>query len=239
MFFALKPTRTKGIYTYLKFLVKGLGVKRDKIMKSKFLKYALLSAACTFGSFANAGLIVDTADDSFIDATTGLEWMDFGINNHLSYNEVVAQMPTTYSQWRLATESEVVDLWHNAFFDDSDYTYEFLTGTLQTFYMALPDATGMSAFDDEFSAMSTNKGEIAIGWVADPTGGLSYAFFTSDGDIRAGVSDTPSRLGPFLNNDTRYRSTLLVRSAVPEPSTLAIFALGMIGLASRRFTEKS
>ena len=28
-------------------------------------------------------------------------------------------------------------------------------------------------------------------------------------------------------------------NAVPEPSTLAIFALGMIGLASRRFKKQS
>ena len=214
-------------------------------MKSKFLKYALLSAACTFGSFANAGLIVDTADDSFIDATTGLEWMDFGINNHLSYNEVVAQMPTTYSQWRLATESEVVDLWHNAFFDDSYNAVASATGSFYARYTALNNATGTSGFVDEFEAMSTNAYDnYAIGLFADATGSLGYAHFLDHlgneyfNDV-AWVVRRGTDKDRYKDETSRLYSTMLVRSAVPEPSTLAIFALGMIGLASRRFTEKS
>ena len=38
----------------------------------------------------------------------------------------------------------------------------------------------------------------------------------------------------------QWQASILVKSAsVPEPTTLAIFALGMIGLASRRFKKKS
>lgn len=212
-------------------------------MKSKFLKYVLLSTACTFGSFANAGLIVDTADDSFIDASTGLEWMDFGINNHLSYNGVVAQLPTTYSEWRLATESEVVDLWHNAFFGDSAVSRESSTAHEYSSYRALNGRSGASAFADEFSAMSTNMFGFALGWFADTTGGLSYAYF-QDNNIRfdtdvATVYGRNISYSGYEQAQHPYYSTLLVRSSVPEPSTLAIFALGMIGLASRRFKKKS
>jgi len=217
-------------------------------MKSKFLKFVLLSTACTFGSFANAGLIVDTADDSFIDATTGLEWMDFGINNHLSYSGVVAQLPTTYSEWRLATESEVVDLWHNAFFEGSSYAQEYATGGVYSSYRALNDAAGMSSFDAAFDAMSTNVNNVAIGWFADTTGGLSYAQYIDRHLVSNQLTNTDDaaymtgRNTPYseyqFSTDPQY-STMLVRSSVPESSTLAIFALGMIGLASRRFKKKS
>ncbi|NQZ22998.1 MAG: PEP-CTERM sorting domain-containing protein [Colwellia sp.] len=37
------------------------------------------------------------------------------------------------------------------------------------------------------------------------------------------------------DTDQKWGST----QEVPEPSTLAIFALGMIGLASRRYNKKS
>jgi len=43
-----------------------------------------------------------------------------------------------------------------------------------------------------------------------------------------------------FNNSNSPTGSLLVRNIqVPEPSTLAIFALGMIGLASRRFKKQS
>jgi hypothetical protein len=47
--------------------------------------------------------------------------------------------------------------------------------------------------------------------------------------------------GPGSNTSANYyTNTWLVKKAeVPEPSTLAIFALGMIGLASRRFKKQS
>ncbi|MEY8199126.1 MAG: PEP-CTERM sorting domain-containing protein, partial [Colwellia sp.] len=43
------------------------------------------------------------------------------------------------------------------------------------------------------------------------------------------------------NNNIRLHTGLInvPPSTVPEPSTLAIFALGMIGLASRRFKKQS
>lgn len=46
--------------------------------------------------------------------------------------------------------------------------------------------------------------------------------------------------GPYVFSITGSDSTITIQKSivVPEPSTLAIFALGMIGLASRRFKNK-
>ena len=65
-------------------------------MKFKFLKTTftgiVLSISCLV-NMANADVIlIDTDNDSFIDMNTGLEWMDFGINNNHTYNFVASQL---------------------------------------------------------------------------------------------------------------------------------------------------
>ena len=72
-------------------------------------------------------------------------------------------------------------------------------------------------------------------------------FTTPSSGTIMGWSDTSGfdelRIGTFLGSknalwfdDLKIQTT---STSVPEPSTIAIFALGMIGLASRRFKKKS
>lgn len=65
----------------------------------------------------SAPSIIDTSNDSFIDTSTSLEWMDFGINDNQSYNYVVSQLGSggVYEEWRLPTREEVLTLWANAY----------------------------------------------------------------------------------------------------------------------------
>jgi hypothetical protein len=83
---------------------------------------------------------------------------------------------------------------------------------------------------------------------ADITGIFSADDGTADFDIswHGGLTDVEggwrSGLTSGLNYDNIWQRYVLVDSgpaSVPEPSTLAIFALGMIGLASRRFKKQS
>ena len=51
---------------------------------------------------------------------------------------------------------------------------------------------------------------------------------------------TSSSFDPLVDNNANFRTYVKFEvSSVPEPSTLAIFALGLIGLASRRFKKQS
>ena len=87
-------------------------------MNFKFFKVVtagLILVVSGMGNNAIAGIITNTNHDSFIDQTTNLEWMDFGINNHLSYNQVVELLATDYYGWMLPTESQVVTLSNNLF----------------------------------------------------------------------------------------------------------------------------
>lgn len=49
------------------------------------------------------------------DTNTNLIWLNFGINNGLSFNQIMSELNTTYQGWRLPTEQEVRDLWSRLF----------------------------------------------------------------------------------------------------------------------------
>lgn len=87
-------------------------------MKLKFLKTTLAGLVFAVSGLVNAGF-TDTTHNSFIDETTKLEWMDFGINNGKSYNYVVSQLGSggLYAGWRLPTKDEVLIMWKHAFLD--------------------------------------------------------------------------------------------------------------------------
>lgn len=57
--------------------------------------------------------------------------------------------------------------------------------------------------------------------------------------IRLSTENTVDDGGAWTFDDFRLTTTDITNTSVPEPSSLAIFALGLIGLASRRFKKKS
>ena len=79
--------------------------------------YLSIAEVVAHRSSSYTGSIIDTLNDSFIDTSAGLEWMDFGINNNQSYNYVISQLGSggVYEGWRLPTREEVLTLWANAY----------------------------------------------------------------------------------------------------------------------------
>lgn len=214
------------------------------IVKIKMIKAALAGLVLAVSGIANAGLIENTENDTFIDKTTGLEWMDFGINNIHSYSQVEALLSTTYSGWALATESQVIDLWHNAFAGKSSVPDDFSTEPETYNQFTNTDATNTS-FVEVFEMMGygDNDPKASLGWFERDDGGMAYAYFYYiSPTIHSAIMS-----GRFTFDYDLYRdsfdpdySTMLVRSVlVPEPKALAIFALGLMGLASRRFKKQA
>jgi len=219
-------------------------------MKFKFLQAAVIGLMLSVCNIANAG-IINTTNSSFIDNTTNLEWMDFGVNNQFTYNYVAGQLSTggVYDGWSLATEDQVITLWNNMFYSLVGYTASSV-GT----YLSLKDiqnnlnvTTGMYENTWQYltqiiGANLTSSYNIeSIGLFKTNTDRISFAQIKIANEdynfsSRAGIYN-PTSANAFLSSrvDNKY-STFLVKNvlsttSVPEPSTLAIFALGLMGLA--------
>jgi hypothetical protein len=86
-----------------------------------------------------------------------------------------------------------------------------------------------------YSAYNVKKQQGEVSYVAN-SGALGK--FSEIGGGNFGRSDFNAGASRYSGSGRDQRGSMLVRSTnVPEPSTLAIFALGLIGLASRRFKK--
>jgi len=211
-------------------------------MKSIFLNATLATILLAVSVFSNAGLITNTTNNSFIDETTGYEWMDFGVNNQYSYSQVVSKLNTEFFGWELATESQVLSMWINAFSGKGTSVDEvYPAGSYYNRFDA-NNVNGNSVHEAVFSAMGTSDFPgYALGWFADMYGSLSFVHFYD----RDTASDYVYSHGRNVNHDDqlnnldfRYSTMLVKMTLVPEPSTFAILVLGVIALASRRVQDK-
>lgn len=229
----------------------------------KVLSFCVLAGALTISTAANAALIVDTNNDSFIDTSTGLEWMDFGITNNQSFDYVSSQLVVggVYEGWRLPNVEEVLAMWWNIG-DLDNYTpdYSFTDSRIDRRYFAADDLNNdtntESAFDQVFSIIGYNK--------VQPYGSTgekftSYGFFEGTDSLswlryenytmHPGVPDRiiyrdDQNINSERSTTNELYSTLLVKAdsssstEVSEPSSLAVFGLAGLLLAGRRFSRK-
>lgn len=218
-------------------------------------KKILCTASFLVLSFtASAGLITDTANDSFIDETTGLEWMDFGINNHLTYDYVNSQLDISgeYAGWTIATTEQTWTMLRNAFFGlGANLEKENSTD------LRVQDGRNEhgSVIQEVIEKMGYNKVS-SEGWYYEKeyssglsmgNNGLTKVMINMypDKQVQSSPSEddvwmTTYEHSNYYNIDSSSFSTMLLRTYdtpvtdVPEPSTLAIFGLGLIALVRKR-----
>jgi hypothetical protein len=206
-------------------------------------------------SIATAGIIENTDNDSFIDNATGLEWMDFGINNGQSFDYVSSQLASggIYKGWQLATESQVYEMWANAFLGlDSSFENQNFFGVGQLKVVDGKKADG-SIFSPIFAAMGFNT--IIDPYLADTKAskglfegqnGLSFVESRERvGMYNNWLDDDISQIIENNNNemfresgDIQYSTMLVKVLQVTEPSTFIIFTLGLIGIGFRQFNRR-
>jgi hypothetical protein len=214
-----------------------------KIVINRIIALIFLSTI----SSANAGLI-NTANDSYIDDVTGLEWMDFGVTAGMSYNHVMGLISDggQYEDWVTPTFNQVQVL-YNGNFGIVD-TVRYIRGNFSSAYDA-NDRCFWSRCVSEYDALFYIVGQTptsvnTAGLYLDERGGLRYVQHRDFNRSRSYDNVTINIRNTRYNRESYFstHSTLLIKKtedfAAPEPSTLAIFALGMIGLASRRFKKK-
>jgi hypothetical protein len=216
-----------------------------KIVINRIIALIFLSVIST----ANAGLI-STANGSYIDDNTGLEWMDFSGTKGLSYNQVMRMISDggLYEDWVTPTAAQVHTLYNGNFANDLAYIDS--RGNL---HRGRADnrtrdlnirGRYTSMFDDLYDAMGLSLSDTNTYMLYEITPGtMGYIYQLNNfGHRTPDIVTFSGANSRFTGNSAFSRaSTLLIKKGesfdAPEPSTLAILALGMIGLASRRFKK--
>jgi len=213
-----------------------------------------LTCLVLFGSnlTANAGLIVEydyyyaqgnsSLPHSFIDtgySASALGTVGFGLtgfSNHF-YTSGWANTINLGRYYNLSLSST------DAFsLDEMSFSLEntggtsnyYLRSSLDSFTSNISTGSFISGFVTDFSidlSSLTATNNIEFRWYMTGTSTIGFANHQCNGGLGGagcGAGDVGLDLGVYGT-----------KVDVPEPSTLAIFALGMIGLASRRFKKQS
>lgn len=201
-------------------------------MKNKFLKGLVVSFALLISGIANAGLITigsvtnggggsftissDGVDDSLIESFFGLS---SGFIDGLAI--------TTDAD--LATEGSGLGDSVDISFGET-FSFDWLWNTEENFGETQYNDFGFVVlnFGDTTILADTFTPDNTLGsfsWVSGYTGVLSYAIITMD------VGDTSVNSVLTVSN--------LSHASVPEPSTFAVLALVLMGLASRKLSKQA
>ena len=170
---------------------------------------------------ANASVTCDTA--------TGLEWLDLTATTGLSVNDFLADEGGWLSQgWSVANTTQVNNLYMDAGFSIVGGTFD---GKDVEPALLMLDLLGCTAECDR-------SGSFGQGFTVLPGSGLVYVSFyqVSGSPPDSGIARF-SAISVDPSQSSEFAGVWAVRqSTVPEPGTLALFAIGLagIGLARRQ-----
>ncbi|MFT5755818.1 MAG: hypothetical protein ACI9LM_000530 [Alteromonadaceae bacterium] len=200
--------------------------------KMKRYLYVLLLAVCCYSNIATAGIITyngythDENTDYFSNST--LQWLQLDING--TYHVTNNTTTDTKNGYRIANSTEVMSL-----FDDFVGSGPNLDSDAEAFFKMLGKVYNYQ--DGVDNILSFSYLAVSHDWLL-----RDDVYFLKNGSSIRGVASStaynPVRSTPDIRDDFLWVKDAGVNN-VPEPATLAIFALGMIGLASRRFKKQS
>ena len=193
---------------------------------------------CLFSaSLAQAAVIEadwQTAGDNraILDVDNGLEFLDVNETINISYNDMLPQLAAgqPFAGWRYATAQEVHDLYVSAGISTID-----APGTLAN---AVPVQNLLAIWGVLSSSGGNQTSAFFVETVPPPSGSehwagyLQYQSFDAFSGGPVGTARTIDEL--VLNSEAAgNRGSTLVREfqpSVPEPSTLALLAVGLLGV---------
>jgi hypothetical protein len=208
-------------------------------MNTKFLKAALVSVVLSVSGFANAGLIpfgIQTDIDTSTLTNNGWslnfqsDWGSLAAHDYEMFAGIaldeyvfIGALDRNTSNIALGAAVRLSDL--------LNYTTGNNTNNHNgaSWYFRNGSAMGFAAIGETVNLYSAD--------ISNDDGSLSKLSWHMHDWSTAGF-----RVGNMFDNNSENFEKVVFRASatdVPEPSTLAIFALGMIGLASRRFKKQS
>jgi len=215
-------------------------------MKFKFFKSVLITLSLVVMTSANAGLISNLSERDWLsvgdglityDRSTGLEWLDLSLTNGNSILDTEAD--SLYRDFRWATSAEIEMVF--------DYV---LDGTGYRTSADLNVVNSANTFQSLFGINHNSHYTLGISRgsflpASTKNYGLGYVYVNNNNVI---INDPLNHCCWLESSSNPTVGSWLVRSApanreqankVPEPSTIAVLALGMIGLASRKLKKQS
>jgi hypothetical protein len=198
-------------------------------MKNKFLKMTFAGLVLGVSSFAHVVLVLQadlTVENTItISATSGTSLADVSGNSSIGFY-LADFFDSTYSLIYTLQSGNLSSA--NNTSDNSPQLWSDI------------DSIGLNVWEFTGDAgMTFTAGELAFSgqasWIVDTASYLSALNGAQGGNVYA-----PADSDDLIANATLIGTWDIIRAEeVPEPSTLAIFALGLMGLASRRFKKKS
>ncbi len=203
-------------------------------MKFNVLKSAVIGLVFFASGYAKAGLI-ESVDinlngndySTYSDTISNFSWLDLDnwFQTGASFNSVTAELNGT--GYQIATLEQINAMVLSAAFDGTQTNFDLLSTIMGG--ITSPRGYIWGVYDD----LSINSGyaymSVGATTMTSLAGAQSKAFNVDS--YNSGIYDD---LGFFVVS-TQPRDQI----DVPEPSTLAIFALGIMGLAARRFKKQS
>jgi len=227
-----------------------------KLARVMGLSGLLLSATTQALPIVQADAFIAGDNKAALETATGLVWMDFGVNNHYSYTQVVGLLSTEYAGWRLPTANEVNHLWVSLFdglpewFQSTaeagslSFTAGFLNspaGKYEDLFNQIYEILGQGP--DSRSEVYDEHGNLVESW----TSKSAFGIFMKDADTSGFVhlenpysnaySDSAMYVEMYLTDISYWHGTLLVkddRVSVPEPAAPMLALLGLMALFARR-----
>lgn len=190
-----------------------------------------------------------------LETSTGLIWMDFGVNanrdftSEMLFADIVSDLNTTYEGWRLASETEVTNLWFSLFGsqvipvsnpDPHEYRLGDWDGVLLPYFHDITDvfgytwdstaSTNRTGLDGEGETFTIKSATAYFYTDADDLG--SFHFFTPHTGVH--LSTTSLNLQDSIPLTYVYGAMLVKDASVHEPSSFILISLCLLGLGISR-----
>lgn len=178
-----------------------------------------------------------------LDRSTGKEWLDLSLTLNMSFNEVVAELNTTYAGWRIPTNEDISIMMSNNF---GDLAYNSAgIAEIDNLDASYADSITFRNLFDGY----TFEGNLtsAIGFYENEAGDLTIAGVAgSDRVIGADYNEANNQFytnkhvlyGTFLVSDGGTTLTSIadptINTSVPVPISVGLLGFGLFGMLARK-----